>query len=312
MKKLPVVLALFVVTLVYALPVRAWNATGHSVAAQIAWNNLDSTTKRKIIDALKTAPSDSRMVRLLPANTNNWPADVNDPIYEQLFQFIATWPDTVRPDRDNPSPTDKYHHGNWHYRDLFWNEDGSDSTKAPDGQIIAKLDEFDGSGSTENLAVQVAWIVHLVGDIHQPLHCSGRITDDPAEEDGDRGANLFCLAVGCREDFRKMNLHSYWDGALTRNYDHLAGESDSAYYKRLASKISGDNPIGNFSALLGNQDFSAWLSEGLDKAKLHAYPKTLKRNVTPSKKYRRNTLSVVESSVALGGYRLAKVLENKF
>ena len=56
-------------------------------------------------------------------------------------------------------------------------------------------------------AVALAWLLHLVGDIHQPLHCSSRVTPDEALPRGDAGGNTFRL-----DDNR--NLHGYWDRIL--------------------------------------------------------------------------------------------------
>ena len=57
------------------------------------------------------------------------------------------------------------------------------------------------TGTDEEEAIYLAWLMHLIGDIHQPLHCS---------DNRDRGGNEVRL------DFfgRNMNLHSVWDGGL--------------------------------------------------------------------------------------------------
>jgi hypothetical protein len=250
---------------------------------------------------------------MMPANVNTWPTNVNNPIYEQLFQFVATWPDSIRPIRDTPRPTDTFHHGNWHFRDTFWNaSDNSNSTLAKEGEIIDRLRDFSQQGSSENPGVQVAWIVHLVGDVHQPLHCSGRITDDPVERDGDKGGNEFCLQPGCRDNTRLLNLHSFWDRTLTRNFARARGESETAYVKRLADDISRRHPESEFSSSVNNMNFEVWSTESLEKAKRDVYPATLRRDRDPGTAYARNTVRVAEASIALAGYRLARYFRNKF
>lgn len=313
MKKLQIVPALLAICLVFVVSARAWDDTGHSVVAQIAWKTMNASTKRAIINALKTAPPVSQIRRIMPANVNSWPANVNNPIYEQLFQFVATWPDFIRPDRDHHRPTDAFHHGNWHFRDTFWNagNDSNSTTMAPEGEIINKLREFSQQGSSENLGVQVAWIVHLVGDVHQPLHCSGRITDDPVERDGDKGGNEFCLEPGCRDPgSRALNLHLFWDRTLSRNFARAPGESETAYVKRLADDISRRHLETEFSSV-SNMNFEVWSAESLDKAKREVYP-NVNRNTAPGTTYSRNTVRVAEASIALAGYRLARIFRNKF
>ena len=61
---------------------------------------------------------------------------------------------------------------------------------------VDKLQDFDkvirdASASDKDKAIAIAWIMHLAGDIHQPLHTSARVTD--LEPKGDQGGNLFLL-----------------------------------------------------------------------------------------------------------------------
>lgn len=313
MKKLQFVSVLLAACFVFVTSVRAWDPTGHSVVAQLAWKSMNNPTKAAVINALKTAPPASRIRQFLPANVNSWPTNVNDPIYEQLFQFVATWPDFVRPEKGNPRPTDVFHHGNWHFRDTFWNaSDNSNSSIDPEGELVDILSEFSRAGSSENPGVQVAWIVHLVGDVHQPLHCSGRITNDPVEKDGDHGGNEFCLEPGCRDNIRLLSLHWFWDCTLSRNFARARGEGETAYVKRLADDISRRHPESEFSSSVASMNFDVWAAESLEKAKREVYQPSLNRNRAPGRAYSRNAVRVSEESIALAGYRLARYLRNKF
>jgi hypothetical protein len=57
----------------------------------------------------------------------------------------------------------------------------------------------------------IAWIAHLVGDIHQPLHSVAYF--DTAHPDGDRGGNRYLLdAAG--SPVKTPNLHSFWDAVV--------------------------------------------------------------------------------------------------
>jgi hypothetical protein len=71
------------------------------------------------------------------------------------------------------------------------------------------LDKFK-NGTDEERAVYLAWLCHLVGDIHQPLHCVALFSDK--YPNGDKGGN----AIKIRIRSSPVNLHSFWDGLLGR------------------------------------------------------------------------------------------------
>jgi S1/P1 Nuclease len=60
-------------------------------------------------------------------------------------------------------------------------------------------------------AIALAWLFHLVGDIHQPLHTAQLFTVDYPQ--GDRGGNEICVRV--KQDRQPMDLHRFWDGVIT-------------------------------------------------------------------------------------------------
>src|SRR5207253_9073550 len=59
-------------------------------------------------------------------------------------------------------------------------------------------------------AIAYCWLIHLVGDIHQPLHSTALFSADRFRK-GDEGGNQIPLAKG-------KNLHSLWDGLLGKQY----------------------------------------------------------------------------------------------
>lgn len=76
-----------------------------------------------------------------------------------------------------------------------------------------------GASDAERLTA-LKWVIHLVGDLHQPLHAGFK---------GDKGGNLYQV----RAFGRGTNLHSLWDGALIRN---RAGGIDAL---RVSASTSG-------------------------------------------------------------------------
>jgi len=65
----------------------------------------------------------------------------------------------------------------------------------------------------ERKAIALAWLFHLVGDIHQPLHTAQIFTVDYPQ--GDRGGNEICVRV--TQAGQPMDLHRFWDGVITSN-----------------------------------------------------------------------------------------------
>src|SRR5262249_42169966 len=151
------------------------------------------------------------LAQMLPGDRR--PAPVRERV---LFRRASEWADVVR----NPDPPARhaYHHPAWHFRDFFWRPGPSGPVDLPNmpanpENVVERLEHFttllaDAKHPASARAVALAWVLHLVGDIHQPLHCGSRVT--ARQPEGDQGGNLFRL--GPRTD----NLHAYWDTALDR------------------------------------------------------------------------------------------------
>jgi S1/P1 Nuclease len=60
-------------------------------------------------------------------------------------------------------------------------------------------------------AIALAWLFHLVGDIHHPLHTAQLFTVDYPH--GDRGGNEICVRV--THTGQPIDLHRFWDGVIT-------------------------------------------------------------------------------------------------
>jgi hypothetical protein len=288
-------------------PALAWDYFGHQVVARIAWNELRPETRAAAVALLMAAPDDAHLACLLPPGVG--------PLLERqrtLFDRAATWPDVVR-DEAFPERQARYHHGPWHYRDRFWEQpDPSQPPRErmdlPRGSesVVERLRVFSASvGDTARpaaeRAIELAWILHLVGDIHQPLHTTSRVT--PTEPTGDRGANMFEL------DEEHDNLHWYWDGAISRSLRH-PDEPEEKAVARVAAALVADFPRASFAARLAlGSDFERWAEEGYLASTTVAYPPTLRRGQRPPGTYRQTVERVAEPAAALAGYRLAALLE---
>jgi acid phosphatase len=289
---------------------QAWGPTGHKVVAGIAWDNMTSAARTKAVETLKKAPPNACLKNLF-SNVTSRPRAVRE---REFFILAATWPDIVR------GQCTSFNRPPWHFFDHFWEGvSGETGASAPRDNItippktpnaVERLNTFRHSVSCdsgpcsppEQRATELAWILHLVGDIHQPLHDAARVTSAPGEADGDNGGNEFLLAGN------PGKLHSYWDGIVDKSIPRNPGEQDLAYVTRVLGMIEADHPRTSLAAGMNPGNFEAWSQEGFDSAKEFLYPKTLRRQKEPSEDYRKMAFALSDKSIAFAGYRLADLL----
>ncbi|HEX5726908.1 MAG TPA: S1/P1 nuclease [Longimicrobiaceae bacterium] len=290
-----------------ATPARAWDELGHKVVARIAWDNLTPQARARAIAVLMAAPANSGIRELLPQDGR--------PLEEQhrdWFVNMSYWADQIR-GREHPG--NRFHQAEWHYVNHFWEQ------RTPGGRIIDRPDKgtagflldrlavyrdsLTGQPTPEN-AVALAWVLHLVGDVHQPMHNSARIT--PEDPDGDRGANSFRLA-GL---FPFNNLHSVWDGLMGPAFPLMRGDaSESGYVGRIAQTVQRRHPRSRVAGQLQPNDFTGWSRQGMRLAQQVGYPVWLRRGERVPRRYLSQSYNAVEPRIALAGYRLADMLERQ-
>jgi hypothetical protein len=228
-KKLCVVL--FVMLLGPAHPAVAFNATGHKIVAEVAWQKLNAAQRQAIVDILRKHPRFTKDFKNeMPQAIAQQGADAQN---HWIFCQAAIWPDIVRgiqqPDKGI------YHRPRWHYINLpvFLDDDQADafagnlvanvSFAIPSGGDEEKLNGVQAVKNSFNIvsssqstakekAVHYCWLIHVIPDLAQPLHSAALFTTGlfPA---GDKGGN----AVSIRRDTSSGNggsLHSVWDGLL--------------------------------------------------------------------------------------------------
>jgi nuclease S1 len=151
--------------------------------------------------------------------------------------------------------------------------------------------------------------LHLVGDVHQPLHCSARVT--AIERKGDHGGQDFELAPlsSLYLPGERYSLHAYWDGMLDRAAPRRSGERLGAYLQRATALVVSHHPRAELEADLKPGQFDAWARESVVAAQ-SAYPASLRRGQEPSADYRSLGIRVALGRLALAGYRLALMLRD--
>jgi hypothetical protein len=272
--------------IIWAANASAWDDTGHIVVAQIAWENLDSLTKtrvRKLAQRVFLAEKTYDFVTVAC-----WMDDARDfPMFEPLreWHFINKRFIVSGPALDAPPPLVNVQ------MIIEW--------------CVQKLGD---RTSKENVkAYALAYLVHLVGDAHQPLHCATRYTEK--HKDGDAGGNFFLLA-----NAPKDNLHSYWDAAGGLfNFVRVIRPLDSAgkqAIKQWAKKIMAAHPANSLPAL-NDLQAGAWVEESHQLARSEVY-QNIEENGTPNSAYAAKTKSICGQRIAMAGYRLAALLNNLF
>jgi hypothetical protein len=302
-----------------ASPAMAWNSVGHEAVAQIAWDQLNDGEKAKLTAILKTHP---RYEKDLLAGVK--PEDDRDRL---AFLQAAAWPDTVRSFGNPMSRTEN--HPAWHYVDDPYHTDGK-TTPAPvetwDGksdpanliQAMQKVTaEFkDPATKDDRKAIDLCWIEHLIGDIHQPLHAVSMYSD--VYPDGDKGGNMIHIRTDSNPN---MNLHAFWD-----NIEGVTGpdyHANPAVIRKLADRLEKDHPASEFEKQLTVTDPKDWAAESAAIAKSTVYlnGKIVGVSADQAKSnpdsvpalplnYETDGRKVADSQVALAGYRLAAALKD--
>jgi hypothetical protein len=313
-KKIIKNLILLAVVLILASPAFAWDSVGHKLSAYIAWQQMTPATREKVIKILLNAPEDSDLSVFYPQDARSEAAR-----RQEFFMIAAYWSDIVR-DRKFKNRSEKYHHGNWHYADTFWKmENGQlkivENPNEDGGKAVEKLFDFEKvlknpSESDADKAIAIAWVLHLGGDIHQPLHTSARITD--LEPKGDQGGNLFLLTPKDTPREKQENLHSFWDRIIGINIQRKNDEPDATFLPSIGAKIIKKYPFAKMQNRLALGQFDKWQQESFKIATTEVFPASLIRFQKPPASYTKKSFGIAEEQIALAGYRLAATLNQIF
>lgn len=299
--------------LVVPNPVWAWDDFGHMAVAGLAYRRLQPSVRKRADQLVQLNPSYSTWLASLRSDLNQEDKNM------MLFMLAATWPDAIKGDTTykpdgldkgyrpdgitsslNIGYSDKLLHKYWHFVDLPFSPDQTKllSVPTPNGETeIAVCRSTLASDSSDQLkSYNLNWLLHLVGDLHQPLHCINRITK--GLPDGDSGGN----AVKIYDTEPPTLLHSYWD-------EVLGTERDPASVLPFISTLPKVSP-----KQAKNLQVSKWVKESfaLCLSKVYVTPVGISDRVeklTPA--YKKNALKVSRQRVSLAGARLANILNTE-
>jgi hypothetical protein len=180
----------------------AWGGAAHQVIAAEAYRQLSPELKAEVFAVLKAHPDFSKWQNSYQPNAN-----FDMPAY--VFMRSSTWPDEIR---RSGSP---YDHPNWHFIDyplrppaFAFEPDARPADNVLYGIAECQKTLSDASADPELRAAMISYLIHLVGDMHQPLHCESLFNE--TYPGGDKGGNDFYVKPGQRG----IRLHGIWDGLL--------------------------------------------------------------------------------------------------
>jgi len=260
----------------------AWNETGHMVIAALAKSKLSKKAN---------AEAD----RLLKATGSGTMAD---------FIQTSTWADETRTPQNGP----------WHYEDHYFRADGKPSANGPDAEnAVWAIDKFtkvlaDKSRPDAERAEALRYLIHFVGDIHQPLHATARETD--AHPKGDRGGNDFPIdgmAAFPTLSRPPRNLHSLWDmGCGLFMYDPNSRTPEGqARIQAFATDLTKQFPKKKLKNA-GDRNAEHWSLESFAVCRTQVY--STPENAAPSTVYLEAGRKLSQQRAAYAGYRLADLL----
>ena len=288
----------------HAAPAFAWGDEGHKVIALIAERNLTPTAAQRV-HGLLAGPA-------LPGHPTDR-AEVPSDIASR-----ATWPDKYRDsDRRPDDPTSRYSMTReWHFVDLEL--DGPDLAAAcfghpvppqpfpgrADNCAVDKIKQFtavlkDPAASNDDKTVALEFLLHFVGDIHQPLHAA-----DHHDQGGNAEKIKYTFKVGGKAHSATTSLHGYWDKVTV---SRLGSTPET-----IANDLAAGIPAQPSGAWL-ESDPAAWANESFSLAKTKAYTPAMLHSsgtVAISATYATAATGVARRRLQLAGFRLARLLND--
>ncbi len=262
------------VVLAVALPAHAWGPEGHRLIGLVAEEALDARTR----DEVRALVGDQSL------------ADVGLWLDQQRGRMMHEHPGSERWHYDN-EPVCRSDAGRARYC-----ADGNCASGAYE-RALARLRDRTAPRSERLEALRI--VVHVVGDIHQPLH---------AADNGDRGGNQQSVRVGRHS--RPKSLHAAWDGDFVKRA--LNGGSEQGFARAL---VSARRPkLRELEA----GSFASWEAESHKIAGDYAYGRlpgfacraSTEAIIPLPVAYSDGAAQIVSDRMALAGIRLAAVLRS--
>lgn len=299
--------------LVAGVRARAWSGPGHAAVAALAYRGLASNVplRNRLVDLLRSHPAFAVWKVEFDATHAQLPADVDLGMF--LFIRASTWPDDIRNTTDPKlAPFD---HPNWHFVDypLRAPSFASGPSPAPTDDVLFGLKRSlatlaDKKATPQQRAAALSWIIHLIGDIHQPLHCATLFNAVFKAPDGDRGGNGFLVfeTAAKMQHHETTKLHGFWDARLGNDRPPSPAKAVAD-----AKRLEALHPRAGLSEIMAGTTPAKWSIESRDRCVSDVYKfkgVMLKTNAVLPAGYDANAGKVAMRRIALAGYRLTEAL----
>jgi len=303
----------------------AWDSFGHMVVAYLAYQKLNPDVQQRANQLLKLNPSYSKWSGWIPEGMSAENSQM------MIFMFAATWPDEIKGiphqappinpetgqqyeadgsdggDRADGSPnasanegySDNSMHKYWHFVDTPFSTDGTALPPIPvpnaEGRIALFRNVLASDSSDSLKSYDLTWLLHLVGDVHQPLHCATRVSS--VSPNGDAGGNDVKLNGNPNE------LHMFWDNVIG------VDKSPATIVNQVvavAKTLPDPDPIQ-----AADTSESDWVSESFRIATEDVYTSPIGPGNGPftlSSDYKIMAKKIAGERMALAGARLANLL----
>jgi hypothetical protein len=303
MRRIVIALAVSMAVVLGALtpePALAWNDQGHMAVGDIAYDALAASDPKAVADivALMQAHPDRATFEKRLAGLTGKARE------RRLFALMAVWPDDTR-----GSPHDR---PDWHYALKLVSPTrfvlpitAGRAEKAFRAQLAIARDR---KAPRAERAIALCWLMHIVGDQHQPLHAGHWLSWDYPKSD--RAGSI--AYVRRQAGASPVDLHELWDSAPDR-----PAVSSEAGAESIAVTVEKAYPRPARVDLRRDPDaaLKGWERESWELAKDVAYrdgglarsPDKAKAPVLPPG-YRTRMRQLADARIAAAGYRLADVL----
>ena len=251
----------------------------------IAWEQLSPASRERVSTMLASHPDYERWVQ--KAKSGDSP---------DIFAEASTWPDDIRNDprfddesgraRAIPGLPDNGRHKNWHYVDL--RPDGRVKEGLLDRQIEQLTEMLRSTAEMAQISYALPWLLHLVADIHQPMHVG---------QHGDEGGNQVEVENPFNRRLQFSSLHTYWDDLPGPPW--LRG-------KRL--KLKAADLLDRYPPP-PQANVRRWRDES-HRLLTEAYPNA-EGSLLPiiTEEFHRRASDIAEQRIVEAGYRLGRLLE---
>jgi len=298
-----------------SVQVRAWGCEGHEIVAFIAMRHLAPEVATQINAILAASPVSPTLRRY--CRNSGLP----------LIAEVATWADDVRSEQPDTGP---FHYVNIPLtttRDQYDAAQLCQQTCVID--VVSKFaQQLKTNGDPKARADALRFLIHFVGDIHQPLH---------DEDNGDQGGN--CVPVEYEDEPPRQtnpqsegfypNLHTVWDTSMIQamlaqhdmTVEEFADFLDRRYQPRLQRWNSGQ-PIdwaweGHDAAVTAYRALPVSLPRDMNIVKVgscadnnHISHRLLELHVVLGEHYENVARPIIEEQLTKAGIRLAAMLNS--